>query len=128
MHRLVYVSRSLILDNHAELDALVRQAAAHNETVGITGMLWSAGPNFAQVLEGGETAVNDIVSRITDDPRHTDISVVYDRSVSSRMFGRWSMTLCDGSSQSIENTAFLVGLAISEKSPAARRLHDILVA
>jgi hypothetical protein len=84
MRRIIYVSRSLIVGNPREIDAIVAASIAWNNTAGVTGMLWFDGASFAQVVEGDPDHVGLTMERIRSDPRHTDIEVLLDRSVLSR--------------------------------------------
>jgi hypothetical protein len=68
MRRIIYTSRSLIEGNLAELDAILAESIAWNTTAGITGMLWSDGKNFAQVIEGAHDEVGATMDRIRSDP------------------------------------------------------------
>jgi hypothetical protein len=62
------------------LDAIVDRSATLNQSQGITGMLWSDGSSFAQVLEGEYPAVAGTMNRIRVDRRHTEVEVVLDRA------------------------------------------------
>ena len=128
MRRIIYTSRSLIRDDLAELDAIVAEAIVRNGKAGITGMLWSDGANFAQVIEGSHDAVGATMDRIRADPRHTDVEVVLDRAVLSRQFGNWAMRSADGGEASTAGTAFLLGFALSDSAASMKRLHDIIIA
>lgn len=114
--------------DEAALYAMVQRASVRNEVVGITGMLWSDGAHFAQVLEGEHNCVSQTRERIAADTRHADISVVLDHEVRSRAFGDWGMIQPDNEPESIASTAFLVGLSMSQCSQHAKRLHDIVIA
>jgi hypothetical protein len=128
MRRLVYTSRSLVASDPDQLDAILAVSRERNRRAGITGMLWSDGASFAQVLEGDAEAVEATMKRIRADRRHSHIEIVLDRAVTSRQFGRWSMSLADDSAEGILGTSFLVGFAIAERSAPAERLYDVLTA
>jgi hypothetical protein len=128
MHRLIYISRSLVGTDPGALDAIVDRSATLNQRQGITGMLWSDGSSFAQVLEGESQAVAETMNRIRVNRRHTEIEVVLDRPVVQRMFGQWAMVLSDARAESIAETAFLLGFAAAQHTPSARKLHRIVLA
>lgn len=46
---------------------------------------------FAQILEGPETAIRELLSRITDDPRHCNLRVLADGPIDQRCYANWSM-------------------------------------
>ncbi|WP_010188000.1 BLUF domain-containing protein [Sphingomonas sp. PAMC 26605] len=128
MRRIIYTSISLTGTDLAELDAIVTESIASNTKAGITGMLWSNGANFAQVLEGGHDEVGATMDRIRADPRHVDIEVVLDRAVVSRQFGNWAMRRADDGEASTPGTTFLLGFALSERTASAKRLYEIIMA
>jgi hypothetical protein len=128
MRRIIYTSRPLTKGDLAELDAIVAESIARNTKAGITGMLWSDGANFAQVIEGGHDEVGATMDRIRADPRHTDIEVVLDRSVVSRQFGNWAMRRADDGEASTPSTTFLLGFALGERTASAKRLYKNIMA
>lgn len=89
-------------------------------------MLWSDGQQFVQALEGNDGAVGDTINRIIADRRHTDIETVCDRPINNRIFGSWGMVLADRSCEGTNNTAFIMGYASAQPTPAARRLVDMI--
>jgi hypothetical protein len=128
MRRIIYISRSLTGGNLAKLDAIVAESIVWNTTAGITGMLWSDGTNFAQVIEGGHDEVGATMNRIRADPRHTDIEMVLDRPILSRQFGNWAMRRADDGEASTPSTTFLLGFALGERTASAKRLYEIIIA
>ena len=51
-----------------------------------------------QIIEGAESAVDDLMSRITADSRHIELEVRDRRSQTERCFPHWSMYRVDVSS------------------------------
>ena len=93
MRQLLYVSTATVPAGEAELAVIVQQSRTNNALDGITGLLWSDGKRFAQVIEGDERAIEDAMLRIAADPRHRDILILHDATVATRQFGSWSMEL-----------------------------------
>ncbi|MCR9277143.1 MAG: BLUF domain-containing protein [Pseudomonadaceae bacterium] len=91
IYQLVYVSRATAEVSEEELDALLDQARTNNARVGVTGMLLYHEGGFIQVLEGEESQVNEIYSRIDTDPRHSDPHIVLRHEIEERSFEDWSM-------------------------------------
>lgn len=92
MKRIKYVSRFTRDMGPADIDTLVRQAADSNRTLGITGILVTAGRLFFQVIEGPAPAIDDVFARIVADPRHTDVLVLStEDAADGRHFPDWSM-------------------------------------
>ena len=128
MRRLIYISQSRIGSDLEGLGQIVEQSSVRNLEAGITGMLWSDTVHFVQVLEGERDAIGATMNRIRCDPRHSDIDVVADRKVTTRMFGNWGMRRADSEASDADSTAFLVGYAARESPRTARHLIDIISA
>lgn len=95
MRQILYVSLSNVRGDQAALDRIVNQSRHNNALDGVTGLLWSDGERFAQVIEGDPRAIEDAMTRIRADDRHRDIVVLHDIDVTERQFGSWSMDLRD---------------------------------
>lgn len=95
MLSLLYISRSRLSGSkvHSELHEILDVAAKRNIASGITGALVHTGSDFAQVLEGPETAVAQVMASILIDGRHDRISIVRRDEVQARSFPNWGMAL-----------------------------------
>ncbi len=127
MHRVIYVSRSLIGDQPDALRAIVQHAAARNQAAGVTGMLWSDGDHFVQALEGSEADVSATMQRILADRRHYSIEIAEARTIQTPRFGAWSMIEAGESAVGDECGVFLVGLASMASTPAKKRLREVVI-
>lgn len=127
MHRIIYHSKALIGADLGQVEAIIARSIEWNGKHGITGMLWFDGNNFAQVLEGDAVATHVLLDNIRADRRHTDVTVILDRPVQSRMFGQWAMMRADDSDACSSHHAFMVGFS-RQKTPAFERLHEIVLA
>jgi hypothetical protein len=127
MRRLISTSRSRIHADAVELNAILAVSTARNSDADITGVLWSDGTNFAQVLEGDWDAVGATMSRLRADPRHTDIDVVFDREVTTRQFGNWAMILANDGESATAATAYMMGVSLSERTPSTERLREVIL-
>ena len=74
-----------------EVDAILLSARINNPLDGITGVLIFNGTSFLQILEGGQSAVDDLARRLASDPRHSNMSIRDERLISARTFPDWSM-------------------------------------
>jgi hypothetical protein len=90
---LLYVSKSLIApaDAAREIDDIVNVARTWNSTVGVSGVLISTDARFAQVLEGPDTVITALMQRISDDPRHEQVTTCHEAALDQRRFPLWSM-------------------------------------
>lgn len=91
--RLIYASRDRMAptDRRAELGELFTLARRNNKELGVTGALLLGPQTFVQTLEGEETVVRELFSRICGDPRHDGVTLLDARSVGDRVFSRWAM-------------------------------------
>ncbi len=74
-----------------EVDAILSAARINNPLDGITGVLIFNGTAFMQILEGSETAIDGLTSRLVSDPRHSNMSIRDRRLIEARSFPDWSM-------------------------------------
>jgi len=74
---------------------IVTRARARNAETGITGLLVFDGMRFCQHFEGPRDATVRLMDRIAEDPRHTDIRVVYEGPLDKRRYPRFDMGLAD---------------------------------
>lgn len=92
MKRVTYVSTATKTISQAELDHIASISSRNNSAVGVTGVLLLCGDFFFQILEGEETAVDQVLERIRKDDRHCDIQILkVENFKESRQFADWSM-------------------------------------
>lgn len=91
LRSLVYSSEAITRFYQEDLDALLVQARAHNESVGITGILLYKNDQFIQFLEGPPSEVAALMERIGQDPRHTNVRILIDELTLERQFDEWTM-------------------------------------
>jgi hypothetical protein len=96
LHRMTYVSLSLVEPYSADVMAIARSSLRCNREMGVTGALYYDDAQFFQVLEGEEAAVRSLYDRIRRDPRHTDVTVLSDGPAAERLFPDWAMKFLDG--------------------------------
>ncbi len=91
LHQIIYCSSAKISFDEAQLKSLVLHARDKNEYLGITGVLLYSEGTFFQVLEGSPPLVGALMKEITNDHRHTNISIISNQSISTRSFPDWTM-------------------------------------
>ena len=77
--------------DHLDEDALLELAevaATKNEQLGITGYLYYRDKLFLQYLEGEQCAVEKLMAKITDAPRHQILTSIPVQTESKRIFPR----------------------------------------
>lgn len=90
MLQVVFASKPVDYSAPSVLNILLT-ARQYNTLHGITGALIYRDDLFLQLLEGDSITVRNIMKRINLDERHTDVSVLYERSIPSRTFSAWNM-------------------------------------
>jgi hypothetical protein len=82
-------------------------ASSRNPSLEITGALFFHNQQFVQIIEGPPSQIDELMIKISADPRHTHIKKLIDRPASNRGFSDWSMgTLNLSSSQKIDPDDF----------------------
>jgi len=89
--RLLYASRATQALTPEVIDSILAASRRNNPAVGITGLLCHSGDIFMQVLEGGRQAVNQLYTRISRDPRHGEVELLYYEEITERRFAGWTM-------------------------------------
>jgi hypothetical protein len=90
MRQLLYIS-SRPRRTPVSVGAILTQSQRNNQKTGVTGLLYTDGTRFLQVLEGEEPAIAATFARIKADPRHHAVVILSDRSIETREFGGWAM-------------------------------------
>ena len=101
MYYLLYESVAKPTLNTEDLAEILHVARKVNEERDITGYLLyvhevgseNSKASFYQVLEGAENDVQEIYSRIKQDERHSEVTLLEDGEIGQRNFGNWSMEL-----------------------------------
>ncbi|MCW5284397.1 BLUF domain-containing protein [Verminephrobacter eiseniae] len=76
--------------------AIIKTARAFNASNGITGVLLFDGERFCQYIEGNPVAVNALVDRIRQNPRHKGVTTLFHEPLAAgRRYSNWSMAFSD---------------------------------
>jgi hypothetical protein len=89
--RLIYVSKAVEPQSSTLIDSVLRKAHAWNTENDITGVLCEGQGVYLQVLEGERGKVTRLYSRISADPRHTDLELIHCECITEKRYGKWSM-------------------------------------
>lgn len=90
MFQLMYIS-SVRAGADAAVAPILLASRRNNDRDGITGLLYTDGRRFLQVLEGPQEAVERTFARIEADPRHCAVVILSRRTIDAREFGDWAM-------------------------------------
>ena len=86
----LYISTAPSLTRE-EVDAILESSQRNNPERGITGLLLYNGRNFLQLLEGEEAELVALMVWITQDKRHSGVSVIDRRAIERRSCADWAM-------------------------------------
>ncbi|MDQ1172070.1 hypothetical protein QE430_000377 [Microbacterium testaceum] len=86
-----YVSAAAESFDDARLAELLDQSRHSNHEHDLTGMLLYRRGRFFQVLEGPQDAVDELMTKIRRDPRHTDVRMLLSEEIDERRFSEWTM-------------------------------------
>lgn len=130
MHRLIYVSESKLsgIATDAEVSQMVGLAQKRNAELNVTGALMFTGTHFAQVLEGPQSAIEELMISISRDLRHSSILITDKSRITSRQFPTWQLAY-QGPSQfvSFHLTRLLHPTPASEQKRATEWLIQLAI-
>ncbi|MBQ0787629.1 MAG: BLUF domain-containing protein [Oceanihabitans sp.] len=95
LHRLVYTSQATILFNKRDLLDLLHESRGYNMVDSISGVLMHKKGFFLQVIEGEPEAIDNLISRLKKDSRHSNIKILYESPIEKRLFQNWAMGCAD---------------------------------
>ena len=91
IYRLIYTSTKASETTDADFRAIATFSAMWNRSKGINGLLMVYADDIMQVLEGLEEHVKELADKISRDPRHKNMQIIYEKSVPHAEFTKWSM-------------------------------------
>jgi hypothetical protein len=127
MIQTAYVSVAAKSMSQEALLSLLQQCLANNEASGVTGMLLYGNDTFLQVLEGSESSVDEVIAKIRQDPRHTQIQILYRRPLAERQYNDWSMGFKLVSAQHLRGISGLADFGERDFNAEYLVQHDAVV-
>lgn len=91
MSSLVYASTATQPLRDEELTALLAVCRENNARTHLSGMLAYRDGRFLQVIEGPTSAVRELMTTLSTDPRHTAIRIMFEEPITERQFAEWTM-------------------------------------
>jgi hypothetical protein len=93
LHQLVYISKATKIFDSNSLFKILEAAKNNNSHQDITGSLLYDGGRFIQILEGEKDTITSLYEKISKDPRHSNVKILYLEEASIRLFPTWSMSM-----------------------------------
>ena len=100
IQEIIYVSTLAADEPLRAVADIAGKSRSTNRRLNITGLLVFDGMNFCQQLEGGAQELAELMAHIQKDPRHTQVTVVYQGPLDKRRF--WNFSLGYTSAEDIE--------------------------
>ena len=92
MKQLFYVSNtSLSFKGKEDIENILTKASYFNHKQGLSGILLYHSGIFLQLLEGEAADVDHLYSKIFNDPRHNNVTLLFDIEGKERLFSKWDM-------------------------------------
>ena len=91
LYTIIYVSRATEETSAQMLEDILSHSRHNNPKAGISGMLLYKDGEFMQAIEGEERAVTELMEKISEDSRHSEILVLSKKNIPHRFFKNWSM-------------------------------------
>ena len=107
MLQLIYASAATRTMDQDELAEILEKARLNNALKGISGMLVYHGGSFLQILEGPDAAVEALFDKISKDPRHTKMKLIFRGEIEEKEFDDWSMGFVNTSNRTKEIEGFV---------------------
>jgi hypothetical protein len=126
---ILYVSRPCLPPANPTqgIEAIVAGARVHNALVGITGALVCTRGHFAQLVEGTNEALEDLMHRIECDHRHTDVTILRVEVIARRRLPEWTLAYSGASTYIDAQIAPLVGTEATMNAVRVERLMSLVV-
>jgi hypothetical protein len=90
--RVIYISDHKDYSNQ-NLKDIIEASQKNNPHKNVTGCLISGNSAYLQILEGPISSVDELYSKIKKDKRHSNIKMLIEEPINSRLFSSWSMRL-----------------------------------
>jgi uncharacterized membrane protein (DUF373 family) len=110
-----------------ELLGLLQQCREYNAESGLTGMLLYCNTSFLQVLEGDEKVVDDLIDKIRNDTRHTNLQMLHRKTIQRREYSEWSMGFKRVSDTELQNVEGLRNFGEKDFNPDYLVQHGAIV-
>lgn len=118
MKCLVYVSESTSESTERvppDLTTILQSSRSRNKKSGITGLLTYRKRRYLQIIEGEDSAVDQLFSAIKADSRHRRVQIILDIATQVRSFPRWHMKLVPVLSDELDVLKFFSRHSLSLK-------------
>ena len=108
LKQIIYVSEKANKSSESLTD-IYDISQKNNPESEISGCLLVGNKSFLQLLEGPDSAVDKLYSKIKLDSRHKKVKKLYDQQIEEKLFSSWSMKFAPFNNIKWENKEFDAG-------------------
>lgn len=126
MYQILYTSNAVNRMSEDELSNLLSKAKQNNAKLDITGMLVYNDGSFIQILEGDKQTIKALLKTIIADPRHNNLIIIDESSISERSFSSWDMGFRHLTDSDIQNHPILKPLLQKTNGTAPGMINDVV--
>tara|TARA_B100000989_G_scaffold282571_1_gene247739 strand:- start:258 stop:665 length:408 start_codon:yes stop_codon:yes gene_type:complete len=90
LKQVIYVSEKIDTSSDSLTD-IYDISQKNNSEGGISGCLLIGSNSYLQLLEGPDSAVENLYSKIKMDSRHKKVKKLFERNIEEKLFSSWSM-------------------------------------
>ena len=88
---IVYISSATLGLSESQIASIVKQSQKNNEKIGVTGILIYNSGNFMQLIEGKKAEVEALFEKISQDRRHSGVTLLLKEAITDKNFNHWLM-------------------------------------
>lgn len=122
--QLIYVSKRSNAVDDSEARSILEISRKNNDKCGIKGVLLVLPEYFFQVVEGPSKNISELMTRVENDARHSELRILSNKVLSDYEFGVWSMVNVDINTENSDSFVVLDRLA-KAKSPTEGQLKGM---
>jgi hypothetical protein len=120
LNGLIYLSRTKEPCNKSDIDVLASTSSEMNQKHGITGYLYYTNQQIMQYIEGEELELEQLMSNIRNDPRHTVSTEMLHQNITERHFPSWRMKALDNTANHYDQIESI----LMDKLSILNKLHQ----
>lgn len=94
-YEILYSSVATSHLERSELIDIAEISQRNNIELGVSGMLIYNNREFLQLLEGPREKVVSLMNKISEDPRHASIRIIWQHDIENKGFEKWDMGFVD---------------------------------
>ena len=113
---LMYYSKVVVGVRADGIATILRSARKNNPNEDLTGVLYTNGRWFLQILEGPRESVTRMFGILQNDNRHTSVTMINVKNIEVRAFGDWGMAFIKNDPAVTEIIKEMTGMEVFDPS------------